>query len=124
MAETENDQSTPNTLNFDYIKGTQFRAVHADGAYAGLTGSGVTVSFYSERQAIPQRVVHKINPDHTLGDEIRERRVARDAIVREVDVCVVMSLDVLKALVTVLSNLTKAHDEIVATIPAVEKEKK
>lgn len=80
-------------VNFDYIKGQHFRVIHTDGAIGGITPRGlIHMSLYSERQAIPRRTVSAIE-DNKLGDEILTERVARDAVVRELDVDVIMTID-------------------------------
>ena len=55
----------PSQLKFDYIKSNFFRIVYADGIYGGPTprGSNLQMVFWSQRQAIPQQVIHKVNPD-------------------------------------------------------------
>jgi hypothetical protein len=79
---------------FDYIKSQYFRVIHADGIMGGPTPQGyVHFAFYSERPPLPRRQVHKVTPTG-LGDVIPEKTVARDAIVREMDVDVIMKIDV------------------------------
>ena len=56
------------------------------------------MAMYSERPAIPREMVHKINPDGTLGEIIQEQTVAREGIVREMEVDVLMSVDVAKSI--------------------------
>ncbi len=81
-------------IRFDYIKSNFFRVIYADGGLAHVSPSGkVHLALYGERGAIPQRTVHLRGPDNTLGAEIRDERVARDAIIREVEVDIVMDLD-------------------------------
>lgn len=71
---------------FDYIKSQDFRVVWADGAIGGVTPQGlVHFALYSERGAIPRRQVFTIK-DETLGklgEEVIEKRITRDSIVRE-----------------------------------------
>jgi hypothetical protein len=96
----------PTTVNFDYIKTAQFRVLHADGAFLSLTfQGGVVLSFFSERQPIPRRIVHQVNPDGTLGDEIVEERVVRDAVVRDTEVAVAMTFDTAKRIQGALDDL-------------------
>jgi hypothetical protein len=79
---------------FDYIKSQYFRVVHADGALGGLTPQGhLHFAFYSERPPLPRRVVHPVNNAGQLGDPILEKMVIRDALIREMDVDVIMRLD-------------------------------
>jgi hypothetical protein len=105
-------KSLPSSFNFDYLKGNQFRVIHADGAFFALTAQGLTVSFFSERQPIPRRVVHKVNRDGTLGEEIQEERVVRDAMIRDVDVAVTMNIDTAKRLSQTLIEMIRKFEEI------------
>ena len=60
------------TINFDYVKGSDFRVLHVDGAFAALTTQGgVTISFFSERQPIPRRVVHRVDAEGRIAEESR-----------------------------------------------------
>ena len=89
----------PEQLNFHYIKSNFFRVIHADGMHGGVSHNGsIHMALFNERPAIPQQVVHKVTKDGSLGSEIREERVTRDAIVREVAVEVLMSLRTAKSL--------------------------
>ena len=103
----------PTTVNFDYIKTAQFRVLHADGAYLSLTfQGGVVLSFFSERQPIPRRVVHQVRPDGSLGDEIVEQRVVRDAVVRDTEVAVSMTFDTAKRIQSALNDLIIKIEEL------------
>jgi hypothetical protein len=87
-------------VKFDYIKSNSFRVVHADGAWGGVTPSqNIFMALYSQRAPIPQQTSHEVLTGGQLGSEIRDQRVARDAIIREVEVGVQMDLGVARALV-------------------------
>ena len=95
-AETPSDEGKqlPDRIKFDYIKSNLFRVVHAEGVIGGITPRpAIHMAFYNERNAIPRQTVFPVNEDGTLGPEITEERVVRDAIVREVEVDVVMDLN-------------------------------
>lgn len=96
----EPDQSArPAVIAIDYIKSQLFRVVHADGVIGGATPSGnVHLAFFSERPPIPRRDVRKVRPDGSLGESLPERMEIRDAIVREMDIDIVMSLPTVEAL--------------------------
>src|SRR5580704_6084104 len=119
-----NSSSPPNRpvtekIKFDYIKGNLFRTTRADGAWAGTNGfSDLVLSFYSERTPIPKQTVHRLTEQHTLGDEILEERITRDAVVREVEISVSMSLDVAKALGTLLNRQIEAIEAAKTTTNA------
>jgi hypothetical protein len=94
----------PQKIKFDYIKSNYFRTARADGAWAGTNGYlDLILSFYSERSPIPKQTVHPVI-DHMLGEEIQSERIARDAIVREIEICLSMNLDVAKSLHTLLGK--------------------
>jgi hypothetical protein len=77
----------PPKVRFDYIKSPQFRVVHVDGAYGGITPRGqLFISLYSERLPIPTAIVHQLNPNGQLGDEILSERETRKGVVREVEI--------------------------------------
>ena len=93
-----NGQKLPSKLKFDYIKSNVFRVIHADGVIGGPTPRlSIHMDFWSERFPIPQQTVHEVNPDGGLGEELKEERQSRKAIVREVEIGVVMDLDTAKS---------------------------
>jgi hypothetical protein len=89
---------TKTELRFDYIKSGQFRVVHVDGAHGGLTpkGQGIQIAFYNERFAIPRSEVYPLS-DGKLDENPKDVE-KRDAIVREVEVEVLMDVDVARSL--------------------------
>ncbi len=100
-------------MTFNYIKGNFFRVVHADGAWAGLTPTlDVHLILYCERPALPQRVVHEINEDGSLGAEVTSERQSREGVVREAEVGVVMNAARAKAVITLLQNLITKAEQI------------
>ena len=83
----------PQEVSFHYIKSNLFRVVHVDGAIGGASPRGlIQINFYSERQPIPKQTVHAL-VDDKLGEEIRERRISRDGIVREIEVGAMLDLN-------------------------------
>ena len=95
----------PPLVAFDYIKSQFFRVVHLDGAIGGVTPNGsLHISLFSERPAIPQREARRLNADGSLGELVIEESRIRDAIVRELDVDVIMSLPVAEALAAWLNE--------------------
>jgi hypothetical protein len=91
-ATTTPEQSEVRRLKFDFIKSTFFRVVHVDGVYGGPTGQGnIAMTVFSERGPIPKQVVHPITGEG-IGEELKDERVSRDAIVREAEVCMMLTL--------------------------------
>ncbi len=106
-------QSLLTKIKFDYIKSNFFRSIRADGAWAGTNGfSDVVLSFYSERTPIPKQTVHQLSEQHKLGDEISAERITRDALVREVEVSMSMSLEVAESLRDLLGRQIKAIQQL------------
>ena len=104
-------KSLPETINYDYIKSGQFRVVYADGAYFALNPLGLTISFFSERQPIPRRTTHKVKSDGTVGDEIIEQRVVRDAVIRDTESAVIMSVDTAKRVRDKLGEIIAQYED-------------
>jgi hypothetical protein len=80
----------PLQLSFHYLKSNQFRVIHADGAWGGLTLNGqLTMVLYSERPPIPKSTTHEVRDGRLV--ELEEYRDARDAsAVREAEVAAIM----------------------------------
>ena len=94
---------------FDYIKANDFRTVWVDGAIGGLTPSGlIHCAPYSERSSIPRRQVFAIvdegNGKGSLGEELVEKRVSRDSIVREMPIDMLLSLQAAETLAKWLTD--------------------
>lgn len=79
------------TIRFFYIKSTQFRVMHVDGALGGLTPrGGIHLAIYSERPAIPQVATHELSPEGQLG-RIPTETEGKEGIVREIDADLLLS---------------------------------
>lgn len=96
-------------VKFHYIKSAYFRSVHADGAIGGRTPQGaIHMAIYSERAAIPREMVHRVNPDGSLGEILQEENVQRKGVVREMDVDIFMSVTIAKSIRDWLDKQIKA----------------
>src|SRR5688572_25870540 len=81
------------TIQFDYVKSNYFRVVHVDGAFGGVGANlNINMAIWSQRNALPQQVTHTITAAGTLGDEVREARVTKEGIVREVEANLVLDI--------------------------------
>lgn len=113
MSDSINSSEQKKKIKFDYIKSNYFRTARADGAVGGLNGHGdIVLSFFSERPPIPKTAVH-ILTDKQLGDELLDERVQRDAVVREVEVCLSMNLNVAKALRSLIDKQIEQMEAII-----------
>ena len=98
----------PTKIRFHYIKANGFRVIHIDGAHGGITPRGaIFAALYSERSPIPETTTHPIAEDGTLGEENKEDRKAREGIVREVEVGIMMDLGSAEAFHQWLGNHIK-----------------
>ena len=113
-------------LPFHYIKANQFRVIHVDGAHGGITPSGnIQMAFFSDRQPIPQIVVHHVDQDGNVSaEEIASERVSKTGIVREVEVEAIMSLASAKVLVKWLADKISTLEKIRAATSTKTKRKK
>jgi hypothetical protein len=110
-------------LKFDYIKSNLFRVIHVDGAWGSVTPHlTVQMAIFNERRAIPKQTVNVINPDGTIGDEIPEKRVERDAIVREVEADLVMDLQTAKHIIAWLQQRVTQIEKLVTEAQNKERE--
>lgn len=100
----------------DYIKSNHFRVVHADGAFGGLTPRGyIQMEIWSERQPIPKQATYRIVQEGdgpVTGEEIRDARIVRDAIVREVEVGIVLDIPLARSLVEWLKGRIAAFEKL------------
>lgn len=95
----------PPSVRFHYLKSSQFRVVHVDGAHGGLTPRGqIQMALFNERQPIPQQTLERLTPDGRLGDEIKDKRIQKEGLIREVEVEAIMTLESAKSLVTWLQE--------------------
>jgi hypothetical protein len=93
---------------FDYVKAGDFRVVRADGVIGGLTPTGdIHFALYSERPAIPRRLVFAVAADGELGEENVAKRYARKAIVRDLSCGVSISPETAVRLAQWLTAMVK-----------------
>jgi hypothetical protein len=84
-------------ITFDFIKSSGFRVIHVNGIFGGMSPRGeLQIALYSERWPIPTKVVHELTDTGAQGTELK--RDVRDAVLREVEVQAMMSLDTAKHL--------------------------
>jgi hypothetical protein len=94
---------------FEYSRDPMFRATHADGFVGGLTPNGqVHIAFFSERPTLPRRHVFKVNPDGSLGAEVPAERARSEAITRDMQVDVLLSVQAAEGLRNWLDQYLRA----------------
>jgi hypothetical protein len=102
----------PSQIRFDYIKSNFFRVIRADGAYGGLTprGNAIHIAFFSERSAIPLQDTFDREPGGGLG-KLTDRTV-RQAVIREVEVDVMLDLDTARSVSQWLQERIRVAEEL------------
>lgn len=105
----------PGSVTFHYIKSNFFRVIHIDGAISGLTPQmGIHLGLFNERPAIPQQAEYRL-ADGGLGEELKDKRVSKSGIVRELEVDMMLSETTAKALIQLLGEklqlLAKLREE-------------
>lgn len=91
-AENADSSRVSGELAFHYIKSNHFRVIYGDGAIGAPSPDGQSIHFaiYNERIPIPRVVVNILKDGKITGEVSKE---ARQGIVREVEVDVIMSID-------------------------------
>ncbi len=98
------ETSEPQKIRFNYLKSSHYRDIHVDGALGGLTPQGlIHMAVFSERFPIPQLTTQSLIGG-ALGQEIKEERVSREGIIREVEAGFYMSLDIAASLAAWLTQ--------------------
>ncbi len=101
-------------ITFDYIKSNNFRVIYADGVHGGLSPKGdlIQISIWNERWPIPRQTTHEFSKEGKLGSEILGLRITRDAIVREVEAEIIMTVPNAELLRDWLDEKIKATQKI------------
>lgn len=89
------EQEVVGEVTARYVQSPYFRVIHGDGVWGGTTPAGfVQMAFYSETFGTPAEIQYKLKRDHT----VEESKVTRKGIKREVEIEIILSVDVAKAI--------------------------
>jgi hypothetical protein len=76
-----------------FIKSSQFRVVHATGVwYGGDSQQNLHLTFFNERTPIPKKVILILNQQGLIVSEDESQREAKQGVVREMEVDIVLSV--------------------------------
>ncbi|MEX0716854.1 MAG: hypothetical protein WD066_09715 [Planctomycetaceae bacterium] len=90
-----NAENFPESISVDYLKSQGFRVIKVDGVIGGVSPRGeLMMSLWNERVPIPQHTAYQVGEGGKIGVEIPADRVGRGGLVREVEFCAFMNLDV------------------------------
>jgi hypothetical protein len=82
-----------------------FRQIHVDGAFGGLTPKGFfNLNFFAERFTIPKSTDHEITESGHLGSTISNSEESKSGILREYEFGVYMSIEMAKSLILLMSQ--------------------
>jgi len=91
MNEDIKNSGVPDDITFHYIKTSNYRTFHVDGAYGGLCPNGnIYMEFFVERMPTPKKVTHSLNKDATLGPPISAE--GKEGMIREIESGLVMDV--------------------------------
>ena len=102
--ETEKD-----TVTFHLIKSERFQSLRVDGAFGSLSPGGLSLSFFVERQAIPQRMTYEVTADGSL-DKIIDAQ-GKTGIIRELQTGILLDVDTARSLRDQLSKMLSTLDK-------------
>lgn len=98
-------------IKFEYTQSNLFRVVHVDGAIGSLTPKlDIHLAFWSERFPIPLQSTYELTPEGNLGREVD--KLILDAIVREVEVSMIINVDAARELINLLEDRIMQIEQI------------
>ena len=87
----KNEPKTPENIELQYLKTSNYRTYYVSGVFGGGTPNGnIYMELFVERAPTPKIVVHKLGKNGSLGEEIK--REGKTGIIREVEAGLVMDL--------------------------------
>lgn len=94
-------KSLPEKVNVHYVKNSEYRQIHVDGALGGITPKGkININFYAERLVIPKAEECDVTADGKLGKRMSVSPDSKDGIIREIEFGTYMDLETAKSLKT------------------------
>ena len=87
---------TDREIEFHYLKSNRHAEIKVDGALGGVSpmGESMFISVYTERAAIPKKIVQKWNEDGSLGEVLNEKTESIDGVViRSVEATLHLTID-------------------------------
>ena len=93
------------TVTFHLIKSPHFQTLQVDGAVGNLTPSGLSLTFYVERVALPKMMTYEVQDDGSLGTLVSAQ--GKSGIVRELQSSFVLDVATARSLVELLGTMLK-----------------
>lgn len=112
-------------VKFHYIKANDFRVVHMDGVFGGLSPTGdIFMSIFSQRPPIPQTTVQPVKENGELGDELMSERIVKEGIVREIEVGIAVRPEIAENLIKWLQEKVDQYKTLKSQAGPLDQEKK
>jgi hypothetical protein len=109
-------------VEFQINRSNLFRIVHADGVFGGIAPTGlIFMNFYSQLPPVPNRIFHEVEEDGKLGKEITAKRSGSTALVRELEVGVLIDVAVAKSFIQWLQDKIAAVEQLGIAGPGQQK---
>ena len=93
------------TVTFHLIKSPHFQTLRVDGVVGNLSPSGLSLTFFVERGAIPNMMTYEVKDSGELGKLTAAQ--GKNGIVRELQSSLVMDVDSARSLVELLGKMLK-----------------
>lgn len=93
------------TVTFHLIKSPHFQTLRADGVVGNLTPSGLSLTFFVERGALPKVMTYEVQSSGDLGQLVAAQ--GKSGIVRELQSSVVLDADSARSLIELLGTMLK-----------------
>jgi hypothetical protein len=93
------------TVTFHLIKSPHFQTLQVDGAVGNLTPSGLSLTFYVERVALPKMMTYEVQDNGSLGTLVSAQ--GKSGIVRELQSSFVLDVATARSLVELLGTMLK-----------------
>jgi hypothetical protein len=120
MSTSEKDK-----VKFHYLKANDFRVVHMDGVFGGLSPTGdIFMSIFSQRPPIPQVTVQPLGEKGELGEELLSERVVKDGVVREIEVGIAVRPEIAETLIKWLQEKVDQYKSLKPQTSHAEQERK
>ena len=108
------DTPIPDTINYRFVKASDYRTVLATGAWGGLTPQGlVAADLFAEAAQVPDSITHAFTPEGVPGEEIgRDWGQSAPCLERTLQVRVMMTPDTARKVGEWLIEKAKEFDRL------------
>ncbi len=85
-------KTKPKEMEFHFLKTNNYRSFYIDGAFGGITPSGLlAMDLFLERRPTPRKMIHAIEENGKLGSVIEKE--TKEGIIREIECGLIMNID-------------------------------